>query len=94
MDVAQPGSLNQRHTQEEQNNDFRDNELTQSQADRSHLLDYKIVNKVRFLTRRWNYIISLMQGVPTFAFVIYGLSTPVGETRTGMIVLSVLGALF
>ncbi|MCB0201117.1 MAG: hypothetical protein H6649_03285 [Caldilineae bacterium] len=52
------------------------------------------MNKVRFLTRRWNYIISLMQGVPTFAFVIYGLSTPVGETRTGMIGLSVLGALF
>ena len=48
----------------------------------------------KFLTRRWNYIITLAQGLPTFAFVIYGLMTPLGETRTGMIILSVLGALF
>ena len=52
------------------------------------------MNKGNFLTRRWNYIISLVQGLPTFIFVIYGLATPLGETRTGMIVLSVLGALF
>lgn len=52
------------------------------------------MSKEEFLTRRWNYIISLVQGVPTFAFAIYGFSTPLGETRTGMIILSVLGALF
>jgi hypothetical protein len=52
------------------------------------------MNKEKFLTRRWNYIISLVQGLPTFAFMIYGLATPLGETRTGMIILSVLGALF
>jgi hypothetical protein len=50
--------------------------------------------KEKFLTRRWNYIISLVQGLPTFAFAIYGIATPLGETRTGMIILSVLGALF
>ena len=52
------------------------------------------MNKDKFLTRRWNYIISLLQGLPTFAFAAYGLATPVGDTRTGMILLSVLGALF
>lgn len=52
------------------------------------------MNKEKFLTLRWNYIISLVQGLPTFAFAIYGLATPLGETRTGMIILSVLGALF
>jgi hypothetical protein len=52
------------------------------------------LTKDRFLTRRWNYIITLVQGLPTFAFVIYGLATPLGETRTGMIILSILGALF
>jgi hypothetical protein len=52
------------------------------------------MTKETFLTLRWNYIISLIQGLPTFAFVIYGIATPLGETRTGMIVLSVLGALF
>ena len=52
------------------------------------------MTKEKFLTLRWNYIISLVQGLPTFAFAIYGISTPLGETRTGMITLSVLGALF
>ena len=52
------------------------------------------MNKKRFLNRRWNYIISLVQGAPTFAFVIYGLANPIGKTQTGMIALSLLGALF
>jgi hypothetical protein len=52
------------------------------------------MTREKFLTLRWNYIISLVQGLPTFAFVIYGLATPLGDTQTGMIVLSVLGALF
>ena len=52
------------------------------------------MTKEKFLTRRWNYIISLVQGLPTFAFVIYGLATPLGDTRDGMIILAVLGALF
>ena len=52
------------------------------------------MNKEKYLSRRWNYIISLVQGLPTFAFVIYGLASPLGETRTGMVILSVLGALF
>jgi hypothetical protein len=52
------------------------------------------MNKEKYLSRRWNYIISLVQGLPTFAFVIYGLANPLGETRTGMVILSVLGALF
>jgi hypothetical protein len=52
------------------------------------------MTKEKLLTRRWNYIISLVQGLPTFAFVVYGLATPLGETQTGMIILSVLGALF
>lgn len=47
-----------------------------------------------FLTRRWNDRITLFQGVPTFLFVMYGLVTPLGKTQTGMIVLSLLGALF
>lgn len=52
------------------------------------------MNKEKFLTRRWNYMITLGQGLPTFLFVLYGLITPFGDTKVGMIVLSVLGALF
>lgn len=47
-----------------------------------------------FLTRRWNNAITVVQGVPTFLFVGYGLATPFGGTLTGMIALSVLGAFF
>ena len=47
-----------------------------------------------FLTRRWNVWITAVQGLPTFLFVAYGLATPFGETQAGMVVLSVLGALF
>ncbi|MBT3272287.1 MAG: hypothetical protein HN368_03965 [Spirochaetales bacterium] len=52
------------------------------------------MNKEKFLTRRWNYLISLVQGLPTLLFVIYGLSTPLGNSKAGMITLSILGALF
>jgi hypothetical protein len=52
------------------------------------------VTKETFLTRRWNTIISLAQGVPTLLYAIYGLVTPLGDTLGGMIGLSVLGALF
>lgn len=47
-----------------------------------------------FLTRRWNTTITVVQGLPTFLFVAYGLATPFGTTRAGMITLSVLGAFF
>ncbi|NOH10007.1 MAG: hypothetical protein HND51_00020 [Chloroflexi bacterium] len=52
------------------------------------------MTKENLLTLRWNYTITLVQGVPTFAFAAYGLLTPFGSTQTGMIVLSLVGALF
>jgi hypothetical protein len=52
------------------------------------------MKKEKFLTRRWNYIITLGQGLPTFVFVLYGLAAPFGDTKAGMITLSILGALF
>ena len=52
------------------------------------------MNKGKFLTLRWNYIISVVQGLPTFLYVIYGLFAPLGDTKAGMIGLSILGALF
>ena len=47
-----------------------------------------------FLTRRWNYTITAVQGLPTFLFIGYGLATPFGGTFSGMAALSVLGAFF
>jgi hypothetical protein len=50
------------------------------------------MNKDKFLTRRWNTIISLVQGLPTFAFIAYGIFSPLGGTLGGMIAISVVGA--
>jgi hypothetical protein len=47
-----------------------------------------------FLTRRWNNIITLVQGLPTFLFIIYGVATPLGDTKGGMIALSIIGAVY
>lgn len=47
-----------------------------------------------FLTRRWNYTITLAQGLPTFLFVGYGLVSPLGASFEGMVALSVAGAFF
>ena len=52
------------------------------------------MTKANFLTLRWNYIITIVQGLPTFAFAAFGLLTPFGSTQSGMIVLSAVGALF
>ena len=52
------------------------------------------MNKDRFLTVRWNYTIALAQGLPTFGYVAYALSTKLWTTMTGMLVLAILGALF
>lgn len=47
-----------------------------------------------FLTRRWNVVLTVVQGIPTFAFVLYGLATPFGGSWPGMATLSVVGAFF
>ena len=47
-----------------------------------------------FLTKRWNIVISLVQGIPTFAFVIIAVITGFSDTRAGMITLSIAGSLF
>ena len=52
------------------------------------------MTKDKFLTLRWNYTISLAQGLPTLLYVVYGLITPLGDSKAGMIGLSVLGTLF
>jgi len=52
------------------------------------------MSKEKFFTLRWNYAIAFMQGVPTFGFVLYAFSTDLWTTQMGLIVLSVMGALF
>lgn len=48
----------------------------------------------KFLSIRWNNILSLVLGIPTFAFVIYALSSAAWSDKTELIVLSVVGVMY
>lgn len=48
----------------------------------------------RSLSRRWNVVISLVQGIPTFTFALVAILTNISHSRGGMIALSVAGGLF
>lgn len=52
------------------------------------------MNELHFLNRRWNIIISLVQGIPTFAFALFAIFTGLSSTLSGMIAISVAGSLF
>lgn len=52
------------------------------------------MSKYDFLNRKWNVIISLVQGIPTFAFALYAIFSNFAGSRGGMIAISVMGSLF
>ena len=52
------------------------------------------MNTERFLSRRWNVLISLVQGIPTFTFALIAILTDISYSLGGMIALSVAGSLF
>jgi hypothetical protein len=53
-----------------------------------------MITKEKFLTIRWNNILSLLLGIPTLLYVIYAFSSSLWLTRNGLIWLAVLGALY
>ena len=52
------------------------------------------MDKDQFLTVRWNNILSLALGLPTLAFIFYAFSGPLWTTRTGLIILGLIGAVY
>ncbi len=52
------------------------------------------MSKYDFLNRKWNVIISLVQGIPTFTFAVYAIFSNIAGSRGGMIAISVVGSLF
>jgi hypothetical protein len=52
------------------------------------------MTKGTFLTIRWNNWLSLGLGLPTFIYIIFALSTTLWLDRSGLIGLSIFGALF
>jgi hypothetical protein len=52
------------------------------------------MNGERFLTVRWNNILSLVLGVPAVAYVAYASSTDLWMTRAGLIGLALIGVVY
>jgi len=54
----------------------------------------KIMTKEKFLTVRWNNLLSLGLGLPTLLYVIFAFSTSAWLEKGGLIGLAIFGALF
>ena len=52
------------------------------------------MTKEKFLTVRWNNILSLALGLPTLIYVVVAFSTSFWLGRDGLIGLAIFGALF
>jgi hypothetical protein len=52
------------------------------------------VTKEKFLTVRWNNLLSLGLGLPGLAYIVIAFVTPVWSTMGGLIGLSVIGVLY
>ena len=52
------------------------------------------MTKEKFLTVRWNNLLSLGLGIPALIYVLVALSTSVWSERGGMIGLAVTGVLY
>ncbi len=52
------------------------------------------VTKEKFLTVRWNNLLTLALGAPTLIYIIYAFSTSLWTTKGGLIGLSIIGVLY
>jgi hypothetical protein len=52
------------------------------------------MNKEKFLTVRWNNILTLALGLPALIYVVVAYSTSLWTTMGGLIGLSILGVLY
>ncbi len=54
----------------------------------------KSIKKEKFLTVRWNNMLSLGLGLPTLIYIIFAFSTSAWMEKGGLIGLAIFGALF
>ncbi|HET6444346.1 MAG TPA: hypothetical protein VFI27_07165 [candidate division Zixibacteria bacterium] len=52
------------------------------------------MTKEKFLTVRWNNLLSLALGIPGLIFVVYAFSSGVWLERGGLIGLAIIGVLY
>ena len=52
------------------------------------------MNKEKFLTGRWNNILTLALGIPTMIYIVYAYSNSLWTTKGGLIALAVIGVVY
>lgn len=52
------------------------------------------MTKEKFLTVRWNNILSLTLGIPTLMFIIFAFSNMFWGEKSGLVWLGIIGALY
>ena len=52
------------------------------------------MTKERFLTVRWNNVLTLTLGIPTALYIVYAFSSTLWTTRGGLIGLALIGVLY
>jgi len=52
------------------------------------------MTKDKFLTVRWNNILTLGLGLPTLIFILVAFSNSLWTSRGGLIVLAIIGAVY
>jgi hypothetical protein len=52
------------------------------------------MTKEKFLTVRWNNILSMALGIPALVYIVYAFSTSAWTVRGGLIGLSIVGVLY
>ena len=52
------------------------------------------MTKEKFLTVRWNNILSLAFGIPALIYIVYAYTTTLWMTRSGLIGLALIGVAY
>jgi hypothetical protein len=52
------------------------------------------MTREKFLTVRWNNVLTLGLGLPALGYILYAFSTPLWTLKGGLIGLAVIGALY
>jgi hypothetical protein len=52
------------------------------------------MTKEKFLTVRWNNLLTLALGIPALAYVLYAFSTSLWTTKNGLIGLTIIGVVY
>ena len=52
------------------------------------------MSKGKFLTVRWNNVLTVAMGLPTLAYIAYAFSGSLRTERGGLIVLAIIGVVY